>query len=136
MTETTITPDVDSSAAEAVSTTPKKRAGGGLSGKVLAELQEIAGGFGISGASKMRKGALIDAIKDAQGGGSKPAKPEAAKTEAHKTEAPSTEAARADAPQTQSPAAAEASSDESDNRNDDGGGNQNRNQGGNRNRGD
>ncbi|MGZ5390095.1 MAG: transcription termination factor Rho [Aeromicrobium sp.] len=133
MTETTITPDVDSSAAEAVSTTPKKRAGGGLSGKVLAELQEIAGGFGISGASKMRKGALIDAIKDAQGGGSKP---EDAKTEAHKTEAPRTEAARADAPQTQSPAAAEASSDESDNRNDDGGGNQNRNQGGNRNRGD
>ena len=35
---------------------------------MLAELQEIAGGLGISGASKMRKGELIDAIKAAEGG--------------------------------------------------------------------
>ena len=34
---------------------------------MLAELQEIAAGLGISGASKMRKGELIDAIKAAQG---------------------------------------------------------------------
>ncbi|MDQ3157611.1 MAG: Rho termination factor N-terminal domain-containing protein, partial [Actinomycetota bacterium] len=63
MTEAITTTDVGSSAAEAVSTTPKKKTGGGLSGKVLAELQEIAGGLGISGTNKMRKGALIDAIK-------------------------------------------------------------------------
>jgi transcription termination factor Rho len=50
-----------------------RRTGGGLGGKVLAELQEIAGGLNISGASKMRKGELIDAIKTAQGGTSAPA---------------------------------------------------------------
>ncbi|MFZ0142533.1 MAG: Rho termination factor N-terminal domain-containing protein, partial [Aeromicrobium sp.] len=44
-----------------------RRSTGGLGGKVLAELQEIAGGLDISGASKMRKGELIDAIKAAQG---------------------------------------------------------------------
>jgi transcription termination factor Rho len=41
---------------------------------VLAELQEIAGGLDIAGASKMRKGELIDAIKAAQGGPDKTAK--------------------------------------------------------------
>ncbi|MFY0406311.1 transcription termination factor Rho [Solicola sp. PLA-1-18] len=47
---------------------PKRRAAG-LSGKVLAELQQIAGELGISGTAKMRKGALIEAIKQAQSGG-------------------------------------------------------------------
>jgi transcription termination factor Rho len=62
VTETT-TPDVSTpSAAEA-----PKRTGGGLGGKVLAELQEIASELGITGAEKMRKGALIDAIKIARG---------------------------------------------------------------------
>ncbi|MET0953515.1 MAG: transcription termination factor Rho [Aeromicrobium sp.] len=61
MTETTTT---DDSAAPAAA--PRKT-GGSLGGKVLAELQEIAGGLGISGAEKMRKGALIDAIKIARG---------------------------------------------------------------------
>ncbi|WP_290514557.1 transcription termination factor Rho [Aeromicrobium sp.] len=46
--------------------TPRKT-GGGLGGKVLAELQVIAGELGITGADKMRKGALIDAIKIARG---------------------------------------------------------------------
>ena len=50
-------------------TTAPRRTGGALGGKVLAELQEIAGGLNISGASKMRKGELIDAIKTARGAG-------------------------------------------------------------------
>ncbi|MET0450042.1 MAG: Rho termination factor N-terminal domain-containing protein, partial [Aeromicrobium sp.] len=62
MTETT-TPDVSTPpAADA-----PKRTGGSLGGKVLAELQEIASELGITGAEKMRKGALIDAIKIARG---------------------------------------------------------------------
>jgi transcription termination factor Rho len=57
---------------EATDTTATKPArqttkGGALGGKVLAELQEIAKDLGISGAAKMRKGALIDAIKEARG---------------------------------------------------------------------
>ncbi|WP_254052109.1 transcription termination factor Rho [Aeromicrobium sp. A1-2] len=60
MTDTTTTPESSAPVA------PKKT-GGGLGGKVLAELQEIAGGLGITGAEKMRKGALIDAIKIARG---------------------------------------------------------------------
>ncbi|MCW2768822.1 MAG: transcription termination factor Rho [Aeromicrobium sp.] len=62
MTETTTTADAAAPAAAA----PRKT-GGSLGGKVLAELQEIAAGLGISGAEKMRKGALIDAIKIARG---------------------------------------------------------------------
>lgn len=47
-----------------------KKASGGLSGKVLAELQQIAGELGITGTSKMRKSDLIDAIKSARSQGS------------------------------------------------------------------
>ena len=63
VTETT-TPDATTSAA---TTGAPKKTGGSLGGKVLAELQEIASELGISGAEKMRKGALIDAIKIARG---------------------------------------------------------------------
>ena len=52
---------------DAKTTSAPRRSTGGLGGKVLAELQEIAAGLDISGASKMRKGELIDAIKAAQG---------------------------------------------------------------------
>jgi transcription termination factor Rho len=45
---------------------PKRASSGGLGGKVLAELQQIAADLGIDGTS-MRKGALIDAIKAARG---------------------------------------------------------------------
>jgi transcription termination factor Rho len=41
-----------------------------LSSKLLPELQQIAGDLGISGAAKLRKGQLIEAIQAAQGGGS------------------------------------------------------------------
>ncbi len=45
----------------------------GLSGMVLTELRALAGELGIKGTSGMRKGALIDAIKERQSGGSAPA---------------------------------------------------------------
>lgn len=63
MTDTT-TPDASTPSA---ATDAPKRTGGSLGGKVLAELQEIAAELGITGAEKMRKGALIDAIKIARG---------------------------------------------------------------------
>ncbi len=66
MTETSTTSDALAPAVDTATDAPKKT-GGGLGGKVLAELQDIAGGLGIDGAAKMRKGALIDAIKTARG---------------------------------------------------------------------
>ena len=65
----TLTPvagDSDAATAEAGSVASRRKSGGGLSGKVLAELQQIASGLGIKGAGRMRKGALIEAIKAAQ----------------------------------------------------------------------
>ncbi len=61
----TDTPTTDS-AAPATASKPARRTSGGLGGKVLAELQQIASELGIDGAG-MRKGALIDAIKVARG---------------------------------------------------------------------
>ena len=46
----------------------KRRAG--LTGMVLAELRELAGQLGITGTAGMRKGDLIAAIKERQGGSS------------------------------------------------------------------
>ncbi|MEP6760195.1 MAG: transcription termination factor Rho, partial [Sporichthyaceae bacterium] len=45
-----------------------KRRTGGLSGMVLPELQTVAADLGISGTARMRKGQLIEAIKERQGG--------------------------------------------------------------------
>ena len=66
MTESTTT---EPEAAESTSSTTRapRKSGGALGGKVLAELQEIAAGLGITDTAKMRKGALIDAIKAARG---------------------------------------------------------------------
>jgi len=47
----------------------------GLSGMVLAELQGLASELGITGTARMRKGQLIEAIKERQDGGSAPAAP-------------------------------------------------------------
>ena len=77
----TFTPDAGDSgaeAAEAASSAPRRRSGGGLNGKVIAELQQIASGLGIKGTGRMRKSALIEAIQAAQQGGS--AQPVAAAT--------------------------------------------------------
>ncbi len=49
--------------------TSTPRRSSGLSGMVLAELQTVASGLGITGTTRMRKGELIEAIKAAQGGG-------------------------------------------------------------------
>ncbi len=59
-----------SSAADGTATGRKRRTGGGLAGMVLAELQQIAQGLGITGTGRMRKSQLIDAIQSAQSGGS------------------------------------------------------------------
>ncbi len=58
---------------ESTTTTPnagtKQRRGSGLSGMLLPELKQMAGGLGIKGAGAMRKSQLVDAIKAAQSGG-------------------------------------------------------------------
>ena len=51
-------------------TKPARKRSAGLSGMVLAELQGLAGELGISGTAKMRKGQLIEAIKERQSGSS------------------------------------------------------------------
>ena len=48
---------------------PAKRRAAGLSGMLLPELKQMAGGLGIKGAGGMRKSQLVDAIKAAQSGG-------------------------------------------------------------------
>lgn len=70
-------------------TTTRGRRGAGLSGMVLAELRTLAAELGIKGTSGMRKGDLIAAIKEKQGGvAPAPAEQPAAKTAAsEKTEA-------------------------------------------------
>jgi transcription termination factor Rho len=54
--------------APAAADKPKRRRAPGLSGMVLAELQQLAGSLGITGTGRMRKSQLIEAIKAAQGG--------------------------------------------------------------------
>jgi transcription termination factor Rho len=60
----TLTADAPEGAAER----PRraKAAGGGLSSMVLADLQQLAGGLGIAGVGRLRKGQLIAAIQTAQ----------------------------------------------------------------------
>jgi transcription termination factor Rho len=58
----------DSTAAGTNGTSKPRRRAAGLSGMVLPELQALAGELGISGAARMRKSQLIDAIKERQGG--------------------------------------------------------------------
>ncbi|WP_351223092.1 transcription termination factor Rho [Streptomyces sp. NPDC002133] len=55
-------------------TSRRRRSGTGLEGMVLAELQQVASGLGIRGTARMRKSQLIEVIKEAQAGGSAPAK--------------------------------------------------------------
>ncbi|MFF3729818.1 transcription termination factor Rho [Streptomyces sp. NPDC002476] len=53
-------------------TTRRRRSGTGLEGMVLAELQQVASGLGIKGTARMRKGQLIEVIKEAQAAGAAP----------------------------------------------------------------
>ncbi|MDI5968273.1 transcription termination factor Rho [Streptomyces sp. SL13] len=57
--------------------TRRRRTGTGLDGMVLAELQQVASGLGIKGTARMRKGQLIEVIKERQAGGSAAAAPAA-----------------------------------------------------------
>ncbi|MER5734320.1 MULTISPECIES: transcription termination factor Rho [unclassified Streptomyces] len=65
------TVDATAPAAGAASggTARRRRSGTGLEGMVLAELQQVASGLGIRGTARMRKGQLIEVIKEAQAGG-------------------------------------------------------------------
>ncbi len=68
------TPDVSASDSDATAAKrPARRRAAGLEGMVLAELQQLAGGLGLKGTGRMRKGELVEAIKAAQSGGSAPA---------------------------------------------------------------
>jgi transcription termination factor Rho len=77
----------------------RRRAGTGLEGMVLAELQQVASGLGIKGTARMRKSQLIDVIKEKQGAGgpaaeSAPAadeKPKRRATSRTRTDAPAAE---------------------------------------------
>ena len=57
----------------------RRRRADGLEGMVLAELQSLASGLGISGVARMRKGQLIDAIKSRQGTSSPSSQPATAR---------------------------------------------------------
>jgi transcription termination factor Rho len=92
-------------AAEQSATKPARKRSAGLSGMVLAELQGLAGELGISGTAKMRKGQLIEAIKERQSGSSAAAAQPAAKAPARRESAAPADAAPADAaPADQRPA--------------------------------
>ncbi len=68
MTDTTATtPPTGSDAAPQNGTGGRRRASG-LSGMLLPELKQMAGGLGIKGVGGMRKSQLVDAIKAAQAG--------------------------------------------------------------------
>ncbi|WP_055588186.1 transcription termination factor Rho [Streptacidiphilus griseoplanus] len=98
-------PDADAPDAAAAAPAPKRRrtAGSGLNGLVLAELQQLASGLGISGTGRMRKSQLIDAIKEKHGGD-----PLLAGAEAPAAPAVKRAAARTKAAETKSAAAAAA----------------------------
>src|SRR5690606_34374951 len=74
-----------------------RKSSGGLGGKVLAELQEIAAGLGIENIQGMRKGALIDAIKEARGDAPKAAKPAKSNAEAARSSQEDGTSGRSDA---------------------------------------
>jgi transcription termination factor Rho len=96
-------PDADASDAS-TAPAPKRRrtTGTGLNAMVLAELQQLATGLGISGTGRMRKSDLIDAIKEKNGGdpilaaSEAPAAKRATRTA--KTAAPAAAEAPAEAP--------------------------------------
>ncbi|MFL6117794.1 MAG: Rho termination factor N-terminal domain-containing protein, partial [Catenulispora sp.] len=60
---------------ESPATAPTGRAGKGLSSMLLPELQAYAVSLGITGTARMRKGQLIEAIQEKNGGSSAKAEP-------------------------------------------------------------
>ena len=105
------TPQAASASGDAAATAdapaPRRRrsSGTGLNGMVLAELQQVASGLGISGNGRMRKSQLIEAIQAKQGGSdAAPAAPAATKP-ARATKAKAAAADSAPAPVAEAPAA-------------------------------
>ncbi|MER7077047.1 transcription termination factor Rho [Saccharopolyspora kobensis] len=93
--------------------TPRRR--GGLSGMVLAELRQLAGELGIE-TGGLRKGDLIAAIKEKQGGTTAPRTRSAKKAPARAEEAPAAKAHQPALDEAESaPAAREASTEQSTN---------------------
>ena len=80
-------------AAETSTSKPARKRSAGLSGMVLAQLQSLAGELGISGTAKMRKGQLIEAIKERQAGATTSASTPAGGTPADGASAAADEAA-------------------------------------------
>ncbi|WP_414167945.1 transcription termination factor Rho [Streptoverticillium reticulum] len=75
--------DAPAASATGATTAPRRRRSGtGLDAMVLAELQQLASSLGIKGTARMRKGQLIEVIKEKQAGGSAAAPAKTAKTEA------------------------------------------------------
>jgi transcription termination factor Rho len=64
--------DPDHSGNAASSGPARRRRADGLQGMVLAELQSMASGLGITGTARLRKTQLIEAITERQGGASRP----------------------------------------------------------------
>jgi transcription termination factor Rho len=95
---TDVTSEVPSTP-ESAGGTRRRRTGGGLNGMLLGELQSMAASLGISGTARMRKGDLIEAIQDRQGGDSHVPGPRA-ETRAS-ADARGHVAARGDAPRTE-----------------------------------
>ncbi|WP_407566884.1 transcription termination factor Rho [Polymorphospora sp. A560] len=101
MSDTTdVTSDVSNVAADAT-TGPvrRRRSGTGLSAMLLPELQSLAASLGISGTARMRKGELISAITERQGGGAAaaaPANPPRPRAEVAAATAPAREEVRAE----------------------------------------
>src|SRR3954470_2126822 len=91
---------VSDTTTESPATAPAGRAGKGLSSMLLPELQAYAVSLGITGTARMRKGQLIEAIQEKNGGSS--AKPEPAgsaqpaRTTARRTRATATATATAE----------------------------------------
>ncbi len=132
MAETTITTPASNAgsteSAEAPVAGGARRRAAGLSGMLLPELKQMAGGLGIKGAGGMRKSQLIDAIKAAQSGGqsgNQPA-PEAKASEAKASDVQTPEAKPSEAPAESRGETQPRNDNRNDNRNNDGNRNENR----------
>ena len=107
-------PPVDA-AVDGTATRPRRRSttGGGLAGLVLPELQALAADLGIAGVGRLRKGQLIEAIQERQGGPTGEAATASSRTESvgQRAQAPSTDGPSSDSPSTDGPSTDSPSAD-------------------------
>lgn len=125
MTESTITTPASNAGSTGSADAPvaggARRRAAGLSGMLLPELKQMAGGLGIKGVGGMRKSQLIDAIKAAQSGGqsgNESGGRAAAEAKAPEAKAPEAKAPEAKAPEAKAPDAPAESRGETQSRND------------------